>query len=52
MPISDVWFLCFPIDDYDDSDPRVTIIKAFCMFFQQDGNALLEKVMLTPFSEP
>ena len=44
VPISNVWFLCFPMDDYDESDPRVTIIKAFCIFFTQAGASLLDSV--------
>lgn len=40
-------FCASRLDDFDDSDPRVTIIKAFCMFFRQDGKALLERVLST-----
>ena len=33
------------MDDFDESDPRVTIIKAFCIFFRGAGASLLNSVL-------
>ena len=43
--IPDVWFLCFPLDDYDESDPRAIITKLFCEFFRNKGAELLNSVI-------
>ena len=51
VPVSNVWFYCFPHDDFDETDPRVTIIKAFCIFFSQAGASLLQSVDFPFFLE-
>ena len=44
VPISYVWQFSFPFEEYDETDPRVSIIRAFVVFFRGKGAPLLSSV--------